>query len=157
MPPSDNLFILDASVAAKWFNNESLTDKAIEVRDAFVQGKIRLLAPAQLVYEVGNSIWKNKTLTDEDSEKAISHLVDLEIELIQLNQEEMATAAMKIARKYSITFYDAAYVALADRFHATLISADDEIISKIKNNEKGERINEEENRPSILHLKDFQI
>lgn len=157
MPPSDNLFILDASVAAKWFNNESLTDRAIQVRDAFVQGKIRLLAPVQMLYEVGNSIWKNKALADGDSVEAIRHLIDLEIELIQLDQEEMAAAAMKIAREHSITFYDATYVALADHFDATLVSANDEILSKIENSKKGELIKKEGKRPRILHLKDFQI
>jgi predicted nucleic acid-binding protein len=152
MPPSDK-FILDASVAAKWFNNESLTDKAIQVRDAFVEGKISLLAPAQMVYEVGNSIWKNKALIAEivDAMKAVSDLVDLDIELIQLNQE-MAMYAIKIAREYSITFYDAAYVALADRYDATLISADNEILSRTKNKER-----EDKKRSFIIHLKDFQI
>ncbi|AIF82307.1 putative nucleic acid-binding protein, contains PIN domain [Candidatus Nitrososphaera evergladensis SR1] len=149
-------FVLDASVAAKWFNNESLTDKAIEVRDAFVQGKIRLLAPAQMVYEVGNSIWKNKAwiAEAENAMNAISNLIDMEIESMQLNQE-MAMDAMKIARDHSITFYDAAYIALADHFDATLISADDEILAKTKN--KSRKENKEKPLMSIMHLKDFQI
>lgn len=146
MPSSDRRlsFILDASVAAKWFNNEDLTDKAIEVRDAFVRGRIRLLAPTQLAYEVANAIWKNRGLTAEDAKKAIQDLMDIEIEMIALDQK-LAVDAMKIARDYSITFYDAAYVALAGRFDADLISADTEILAKSKNNVRS------------LHLKDFRV
>ena len=57
-------FTLDASVAAKWFNNEDLTNKAVQVRDAFIEGMIELLAPEHLVYEVANAIWKNKALAE---------------------------------------------------------------------------------------------
>ena len=143
--PADDKFILDASVAAKWFNNEDLTDKAIEVRDGFVQNKIRLLAPAQLLYEVGNSIWKNKELTVQDAINAMQDMIDMEIELIPLSNE-LASNAMKFARDFSITFYDATYVALVDHFNAILISADGKILSK-----SGKM------KENLLHLKDFRI
>lgn len=132
-------YTLDASVAAKWFNKESLTDKAVQVRDAFVEGSIELVAPEHMVYEVGNSIWKNKTLVPADAAAAIRDLLDLELELVRLTPE-LATSAMKVARDYSITFYDAAYVVVADRLNAPLISADSLMISKSKEG---------------IHLKDF--
>lgn len=132
-------YTLDASVAAKWFNKESLTDKAVQVRDAFVEGSIELVAPEHMVYEVGNSIWKNKTLVPADAAAAIRDLLDLELELVRLTPE-LATSAMKVPRDYSITFYDAAYVVVADRLNAPLISADSLMISKSKEG---------------IHLKDF--
>jgi predicted nucleic acid-binding protein len=148
MVPSD-VFILDASVAAKWFNKEDFTDKAIAVRDAFVQGRIRLLAPAQMVYEVGNSVWKNnKELTAEDATTAIQALMDIEIELVPLSQE-LASSAMRIARDSSITFYDAAYIALADHFNAILISTDAEILSK--------RSKVMMTKENSIHVKDFHL
>lgn len=134
-------YTLDASVAAKWFNNEDLTDKALQVRDAFVEGKIGLLAPEHLLYEVGNSIGKNKALAQEDAVTAIKNLADLEIELVHLSQE-MSGNAMNVARDLSITFYDATYVMLANHFDAPLISADQMVLSK--------------SRKSI-HLKDFEL
>jgi len=134
-------YTLDASVAAKWFNNENLTDKALQVRDAFVEGKIGLLAPEHLLYEIGNSIWKNKALAPEDAVTAIKSLADLEIELIHLSQE-MSGNTMRIARELSITFYDAAYVMLANHFDALLISADQMVLSKSKKS---------------IHLKDFKL
>lgn len=134
-------FTLDASVAAKWFNNEDLTDKALQIRDAFVHGKIDLLAPEQMIYEVGNSIWKNEALTPEDAAKAIEDLIDLQIELICISPR-LAASAMKTARESRITFYDAAYIALADQYDAPLISADGEILVKSSKNS--------------VHLKDLQ-
>lgn len=134
-------YTLDASVAAKWFNNENLTDKALQVRDAFVEGKIELFAPEHLLYEVGNSIWKNKALAPEDAVMAIKSLTDFEIELVRLDAEK-AGNAMEIARDLSITFYDAAYVMLANHFDAPLISADQMVLSKSK---------------KTIHLKDFQL
>lgn len=134
-------YTLDASVPAKWFNNENFSEKAVEVRDTFVQGKIRLLAPEQLLYEVGNSIWKNKALSQADAATAVKSLIDLEIELVRLTQE-LAENAMSIARASSLTFYDAVYVALANHFDAPLISADLVILSKSKKS---------------VHLKDFSV
>jgi predicted nucleic acid-binding protein len=135
-------FTLDASVAAKWFNNEALTDKALQIRDAFVRGKIDLMAPEQLLYEVGNSIWKNKALTVEEAARAVKDLVDLQVELIHMNPE-LAASTMKAARDSRISFYDAAYLTLANYYDAPLISADTGILSKSKKN--------------IVHLKDFPI
>lgn len=134
-------YTLDASVAAKWFNNENLTDKAIRVREAFVKGEIGLVAPEHILYEVGNSIWKNKALTTEDTTVAIRSLTELEIDLVRLTPQ-MAGNAMKIARESSITFYDAAYVTLANHLDAPLISADQAILSKSKKS---------------IHLKDFRL
>lgn len=135
-------FSLDASVAAKWFNNEELTGEALQVRDAFVHGKIELLAPEQLIYEVGNSIWKNKALTAEDAAKAVGNLIDLQIELIQINPK-LAASAMKTAREFHIAFYDAAYITLANYYNAPLISTDAEILAKSGKNS--------------VHLKDLQM
>jgi predicted nucleic acid-binding protein len=55
--------VIDASVAAKWFNLEELSDKAADIKEAYVKGDLELAAPTHIIYEVGNSIWKNKQLT----------------------------------------------------------------------------------------------
>ena len=46
--------VLDASVVAKWFIEEEDTEKAIEIRDKFVRGEIKILVPSLLIYEIGN-------------------------------------------------------------------------------------------------------
>lgn len=137
-------FTLDASVAAKWFNWESFTEEALSVRDAFAKGKIGLLAPDHMPYEVGNAIWKNKLLNQQDAIAAIRALTDFQIELIDLTPK-IAEQAMALARESGVTFYDATYVVVADHFNAQLISADERMLAAFKKERRA------------MHLKDFQI
>jgi predicted nucleic acid-binding protein len=98
-----------------------------------VHGKIRLLAPEQLIHKVGNSIWENRALTAEDAAKVVEDLMDLQIELICISPK-LAVSAMKMAREFRITFYDVAYIALADHYGASLISTDAKIRAKVSKN-----------------------
>jgi predicted nucleic acid-binding protein len=124
--------VFDASVAAKWFSNEELTDKAVKVRDAFLDGKIDLCAPEHLLYEVGNSVWKNKSLDTDDSIKAIASLLEMEIDLIRLDSKT-AGQAMKVARELGLTYYDAVYVQVSVMLGIPLLTADRVLFETAKN------------------------
>ena len=115
--------VLDASVAAKWFNLEDLSERAVKFKDAFVEGKVQLAAPMHILYEVGNSIWKNPQLTDRDAHEAIVSLARLGIELLEPTLKRSARA-MEIARTKRTTFYDAAYIQAAEELNKTLLTAD---------------------------------
>lgn len=117
-------FVIDASVAVKWFNAEELSDKAAEVKDAYVRGDLELAAPSHIIYEVGNSIWKNPQLADKDAGDAIISVLRLGMQLLPPNVERVGRA-MKIGRQRSITFYDAAYVQSAEELKVALLSADE--------------------------------
>lgn len=123
--------MLDASVAAKWFNNEHLTDRAVKVRDAFVTGKVELYAPEHLVYEVGNAIWKNKELGPEDCANAITSLIDIDINLVRLDSN-LASQSMKTARDLQVSYYDAVFIQLSKQLDMPLLSADDKLVLKIR-------------------------
>jgi len=116
--------IVDASVVAKWFNIEELSNKAVEVKDAFVVGTLELVAPIHIIYEVGNSIWKNKQLTEEDASDAIASLLRIDLQLLAPDMER-ARRAMEIARLKKTTFYDAAYLQAAEELKTTLLTADE--------------------------------
>lgn len=134
--------VIDASVVAKWFNNESFTDKALKVRKAFIEGQIELCAPEHLLYEVGNSIWKNKTLSTKDCIQAVDDLMNMSIELTRLDST-MAFRAMKSARELLISYYDALYVQLSIDRLVPLLSADEKLLSKA------------EGTTNAMHLRDF--
>lgn len=115
--------VVDASVAAKWVNVEELSDKAVKVKDAHVNGDIELAAPIHLIYEVGNSIWKNKQLSNNDASVAISSIIKLDIQLIAMNVQR-AQRTMDLARQVKTSFYDAAYLQAAEEMKIPLLTAD---------------------------------
>lgn len=132
--------VLDASVAAKWFSNEELTDKAVNVRDAFLDGKIDLCAPEHLLYEVGNSVWKNKNLDIDDRIRAVESLLEMAIDLIRLDSKT-AGQTMKIAHQLGLTYYDAVYAQLSMMLGIPLLTADKILFEAAKN---------------TMHLRDFE-
>jgi predicted nucleic acid-binding protein len=120
--------VVDASVAAKWFNIEELSDKAANVKDAHVKGDMELAAPTHLLYEVGNSIWRNKQLSDNDACDAISSIMRLDIQLIEPTVQR-AQRAMQIARQVETSFYDAVYLQVAEEMKIPLLTADQKQIT----------------------------
>ncbi len=116
-------FVVDASVAAKWFNLEELSERAVEVKEAYVKGRLQLSAPVHIIYEVGNSVWKNPQLTDKDASDAVVSLIRLGLELLEPNTKR-ASRAMEIARLRKTTFYDAAYLQSAEELDTPLLTAD---------------------------------
>ncbi len=116
--------VIDASVAAKWFNQEEFTDRAVEIKDGHVRGEVELIAPSHLVYEVGNSIHRNPQMTDEDARDSISALAGLEIALLPPDAPRLSRT-MEISRQRRVSFYDAAYIQAAEEADAALITADE--------------------------------
>ena len=48
-------FVIDASVITKWYIQENLSKSAENIREDYITGKISLLAPTLLPYEVLNA------------------------------------------------------------------------------------------------------
>ena len=116
--------VIDASVAAKWFNQEELTDQAVKVKERHVRAEVELIAPSHLLCEVANSIWRNPQLADGDARHAVLALSDLGIALLPPEGERLGRT-MEIARQKGISFYDAAYIQAAKETDASLITADE--------------------------------
>ncbi|MEM2036709.1 MAG: ABC transporter substrate-binding protein, partial [Candidatus Caldarchaeum sp.] len=51
------ILVLDATVAVKWFNVEPLREKALLVREKYVNGFVELITPSLLHYEVANVMY----------------------------------------------------------------------------------------------------
>lgn len=134
--------VIDASVAAKWYNVERLSERAAEVKEAYVKGDLQLAAPFHIIYEVGNSIWKNKQLTAQDANEAIASLLRLGMELLE-PKTEGTCRAMEIARIKKATFYDALYIQAAEELDTALLTADELQIVASKGITK------------VIHLKDY--
>ena len=126
----ETLLILDASVAVKWFTMEPLRDKALIIRDKYVNGELDLEAPSLLYYEVANALRYNPRFGIEEVRSAVRALEDLAITIYDF-KGELASRAVELAYRFGITVYDAAYVALAAMRNATLYTADKEVVMKV--------------------------
>jgi len=124
--------VLDVSVILKWFIEEEDSDRAIKIRDLYVQGKIRLSLPVLVLFELGNTLLKHPSITLEDSETAFQALLDLGMEFRSFVEAKLLKNAFKISREFNITFYDAAYVVLSKLYGTKFITADKGLYDKIK-------------------------
>ncbi len=111
-------YVLDASVAAKWFlDDEDLVDIAERVLIRSLADEIRLHAPVTIWYELGHLLTKaqrdrNRPLTPKQSVGAYEKFFELPIHFHELDLKERL-GALRFANKYHRTFYDSTYICLA--------------------------------------------
>ena len=129
------VFVVDASVALKWYVKESVREKALQMRDDFVSGLIELEAPSLLLYEIGNALRFHPASTHARCSDAVKQLLDLGLAVHDLDSSKAATAAT-IAFDQKLTFYDAVYLALAKQLDATFVTADRRLIRHLSESEK---------------------
>lgn len=122
------VFVPDASVLLKWVlrsTDEGGTDQALALRAAWLADTCELLVPTLWVFEVGDILGqKHPRLAHE--------MLQAMIEL-GLHEEAPGThvdAALGLMRDYHVTFYDAAYHALAMHHGATMVTADKAYVRK---------------------------
>lgn len=133
----------DASVVAKWvLPGEPNQENAIKLKNDQVSGLVELHAPAFMVEEVANALWratKLKRLSQQDAQEALKALNDMKIELHELGWVQIAQA-LEIACKLNIALYDAAYLFLANKIKAQLITADNKLHETAKDHFKIQNI-----------------
>ncbi len=124
-------YVLDASVAARFLLHEELSEKAANVLEDFLRGEIDVLAPSLVIYEVGNALWKAVRFGFIDKAEAASALdTFLKLNVWRNLKESELLDAISLAVEKDITYYDAAYIALAKSERAILLTADEGLIRK---------------------------
>jgi predicted nucleic acid-binding protein len=91
---------------------------------------VNLTSPLLVLYEVGNTLTKHPSFTDQDAERAFQSLLDLGLKLRSFAESSLLGSAFKISRELGMTFYDAAYVTLTAG--GPLVTADKELYMKTK-------------------------
>lgn len=115
--------VIDSSVAFKWFDaSEHGSDPAVALLRKHKRDETVLLAPAHLHLEVINTLVSRKVMLDE-IELAIGFLADADL-LIAPVDDALLVDAARIAHSERIALYDAAFIALAARLDAELVTAD---------------------------------
>ena len=83
IPAESAVLILDTSVVIKWYRQgEGLADRALALRDAYLDGQIAIVVPSLLAYELSNVLCFKQDLTTEDVKAAIESLYDMGLDWI---------------------------------------------------------------------------
>ena len=110
------VFVLDASVAVKWYVKEEMRDIALRLRDHFVSDLVDLEAPSLILYELGNALRHHPGSAVIDCAEAVKQLRNIGLIFHELD-DNLIDLAANLAYEEKITFYDAVYLALAKNLH----------------------------------------
>jgi len=116
--------ILDTSVIFKWYvkENEADTAKADLILKRFADGADTIKVPELLICELANALFYCRRLSLREKEEALINFFDLNVKIISISKNDIVSS-FTIAKKHKITIYDAVYLALANRLHEPLITA----------------------------------
>lgn len=116
-----SFFVIDASVAIKWFLPEVHSDAALRL----LAGQHTLHAPDLLFSEFGNVLWKRfrrNELTKNEAGAAIDALLSLPLQ-VQASHS-LLPLALEIACGENRTVYDSLYLAAALMLQYPCVTAD---------------------------------
>jgi len=125
---NDPVIVPDASVLLKWSLDsvrERDQEKALAIRQGWLVGRHRIILPSIWAYEVGNILGRKQP----DLARGL-----FEIYVGYQFEEERAAdlfeRIFEIMNAIDVTFYDAAYHAVALKHRGTYVSADDKYVRK---------------------------
>lgn len=120
--------VVDASVACKWFIDETASDDA----EALIASGQALLAPDLIVPEVCNVGWlkfRRGEIAAEQAAAMVSGLPDLLDELVPSVQ--LAARAIEITMTLAHPAYDCFYLALAELRDSRFVTDDKRLLARL--------------------------
>lgn len=137
-----SLYVVDASVVIKWYIPEDLSDKADLFLHRSESAGDTLIAPEFLLIEVSNILWKKrrrKEVPDPDVRSILDQLFKhLGVRLIGCSL--LTGTAVDIALDTDRSVYDALYLAAAELYEGTLITADEKLVNSLSSHPLASRI-----------------
>lgn len=125
MPSMAGALVVDTSVLVKWIRSEGeeLLAEARALRDRVDRTGATVYAPALLAYELGNILTRKTDLPPDGVAEVLDVVVHTRLIVAPPEPEQLSRAA-RVARTCDVTFYDAAFVALAEMLQCPLVTAD---------------------------------
>ena len=130
-------YVVDASVAIKWFVPEIHSDAALRAR----YGGYRLHVPAFMMLELGNVLAKKirrEELTRNEGDAILKELKQLPLQ--RHVDERLFPAAYALACDIHRSLYDCLYLALAEAVDGTMITADRKFYAALTDGAYGRRV-----------------
>jgi predicted nucleic acid-binding protein len=124
------LVVPAASVLLKWVlpsDDEPDRDKALLLRAAIQDETVHALLPALWLYEVGNTIARRFPM---HASGWLSALMKFGLEEASPSQPWLAKT-LELTRRYEVSFYDAAYHALALIHKGLFVTADSRYVNRV--------------------------
>jgi predicted nucleic acid-binding protein len=127
-------YVLDASVAAKWYlpRGENLVDESVRLLNDYTSDLTRLAVPDLFWPEMGSIFWKavrNKRMSGQSADEALQSLSELQLPTFP--SYPLLRDAYRIATRFQCTVYDCIYVALAVASERPLVTADERLANAL--------------------------
>lgn len=121
------MVIIDTSVAIKLYFPEEGSPQALSL----VEGE-EVGAPDLLLYEFSNYLVNRQPLTKKEVDQAIKLLVLESTIQFFAPLQKVLEWSIDLARHYSLSAYDASFVALAESLNLDFVTADEKLVKKVK-------------------------
>ncbi|MEH2360399.1 type II toxin-antitoxin system VapC family toxin [Nostoc sp.] len=122
-------YVLDASIAIKWFIPEVYSDAARRL----VASNHTFLVPDFFFPEVGNVLWKRVRRGEDTAENARQTLADLNAVPVEVYlSQPLMPLALDIALETDRAVYDSLYLALAITQQCQMVTADEKFYNALK-------------------------
>ncbi|HYM12943.1 MAG TPA: type II toxin-antitoxin system VapC family toxin [Bryobacterales bacterium] len=131
-----NRYVIDASVAAKWFlspPDETLVDEADRLLRLYTKAEVQFFVPDLFFAEFANIFWKAERLNRCDrqtADRAIAEVLDRNFPCFP--SRLLLKSAAALARDHGRTVYDSLYLALAAALEASLVTADEKLANSLR-------------------------
>lgn len=141
------IVVPDASVLLKWVlpTTEEGRDTALELREAAIGGKVTLMVPPLWLYEVGNTLARR---FPDQAAQLLDALVGFGL-IERTATDAWRQQALTLTRDYGVTFYDAAYHALALVERGVFVTADSEYVQRTQAAGAVSLLGAQANRPGL--------
>ena len=125
------MIVADASVILKWvLSDEGDRKEAFLLRERHLSGEDPIAAPELIFYEIANVLpmrWPDEHKVGE----LFQEICREEIKRIPFGISQFVHS-IHLARRYDISGYDAAYVALAEQLRCRFVTADERLLHRLK-------------------------
>ena len=132
-----SLFVVDASVVAKWFVPERHSDDAARLLD----DQHELASPDLMWAEIGNVLWKKSRAGQVTGQEA-AHIIRAldEFPVTVFPSRLVLEGALEIALGTGHSVYDSVYLALAIALDCRLVTADERFANALADGPLGKHV-----------------
>jgi predicted nucleic acid-binding protein len=127
--------VVDASVAFKWLIPDAAEEDVPAAKALLVdhmEGRVEISVPALLYYEVANILLFGRSRPPAgEAAEALGDLFSIPLAVVP-PASDTGAVALQLAAAHGLSYYDAAYVALAEALDCVLVTADQRLARRAR-------------------------